>query len=175
MLGVTTQKKDPFMPIYEFYCENCNTIYNFFSKKINIKKTPGCPKCPNQKLSRQMSSFAITGKTSDKNNMEELPFDETKMEKAMQILSQEAGNIDEDDPRKTADLMRKLSDISGMELGDGMNEALNRIEKGEDPEKIEAEMGDLLDKEEPFHQTKKRIINGNRKPKPLKDDTLYEL
>ncbi len=33
------------MPIYEFYCEQCHTIYNFFSRKINLEKIPDCPKC----------------------------------------------------------------------------------------------------------------------------------
>ncbi|XCN71926.1 MAG: FmdB family zinc ribbon protein [Candidatus Electrothrix aestuarii] len=33
------------MPIYEFYCQDCNTIFNFFSSRINTEKRPDCPKC----------------------------------------------------------------------------------------------------------------------------------
>ena len=45
--------------------------------------------------------------------------------------------------------MRKLFDATGMPLGGGMQEALKRMESGEDPEKIEEDMGDLLEKD-PF-------------------------
>ncbi|MDP3283707.1 MAG: zinc ribbon domain-containing protein, partial [Desulfobacterales bacterium] len=39
------------MPIYEFYCQDCNTIYNFFSKSVNTKKSPNCPMCKTSRLS----------------------------------------------------------------------------------------------------------------------------
>ena len=26
------------MPIYEFYCPDCNTLFNFFSRTINTSK-----------------------------------------------------------------------------------------------------------------------------------------
>ena len=45
------------------------------------------------------------------------------MEKAMQMLSKEADHMDEDDPKHAANLMRKLSDMTGLHLGPGMEEA----------------------------------------------------
>ena len=42
------------MPIYEFYCQQCNTVYNFFSKTVNTEKTPYCPTCKDIKLERRM-------------------------------------------------------------------------------------------------------------------------
>jgi putative FmdB family regulatory protein len=99
------------MPIYEFYCEDCNTIFNFFSRSINTRKQPNCPKCNKKKLSRQMSAFAVTGRASEDGEMDDLPFDENKMEQAMQMLAGEAETINEDDPRQAADLMRKLSHL----------------------------------------------------------------
>ncbi len=70
--------------------------------------------------------------------------------------------------------MRKLTQMTGLELGSGMEEALRRMEAGEDPEQIEAEMGDLLEEEDPlvFQGQKK---TGRRQPPPRKDDKLYEL
>jgi len=164
------------MPIYEFYCEDCNTIFNFFSKTINTTKKPKCPKCKTRKLSRQMSAFSFTGKAKEDSDMDDLPFDESKMEKAMQMLAGEAENINEDDPRQAANLMRKLTDMTGLELGAGMQEALKRMEAGEDPDAIEAEMGDLLEGEEPFlmHE-KKGGGNAKKRPAPLRDETLYDL
>lgn len=164
------------MPIYEFYCQDCNTIFNFFSKTINTTKKPKCPKCKVKTLSRQMSAFAITGKAKEDADLDDLPFDESKMEKAMQMLAGEAENINEEDPRQAANLMRKLTDMTGLELGPGMQEALERMEAGEDPDAIEAEMGDLLEAEEPFALAgKKAAAGGRRRPAPTRDETLYDL
>lgn len=162
------------MPIYEFYCPQCHMIFNFFSRAINTEKIPPCPKCDRYKLERQMSSFAvIRGLKEDQDDG--LPdIDESKLEKAMTALASEAERINEDDPRQAAQLMRKLTDMTGLELGSGMEEALRRMEAGEDPEQIEAEMGDLLEAEDPvLLQGQKKA--GRRKPPPKKDDTLYEL
>ncbi|MBW2564753.1 MAG: zinc ribbon domain-containing protein, partial [Deltaproteobacteria bacterium] len=55
-------------------------------------------------------------------------------------------------------------------------EALSRMEKGEDPEKIEAEMGDIMEGEEPFLFPGKTGSGVKKKrPKPLVDETLYDL
>ncbi len=122
------------MPIYEFYCDDCNTIFNFFSRSINTTKKPKCPRCRRKTLSRRMSAFAVTGRVKEGGDGEDLPFDESRMEKAMQALAGEAESINEDDPRQAANLMRKLTDMTGLELGPGMTEALRRMEQGEDPD-----------------------------------------
>jgi putative FmdB family regulatory protein len=164
------------MPIYEFFCQDCNTIFNFFSRTINTRKVPTCPKCKKVKLTRQMSAFAITGKAEESDGMDDLPIDEGKMEKAMTMLASEADRIDENDPRQAANLMRRLTDMTGLELGAGMQEALSRLESGEDPDAIEAEMGDILENEEPFALgDKKGGKTGKKKRAPMRDDTLYDL
>lgn len=163
------------MPIYEFYCDNCNTIFNFFSRTINTKKRPKCPQCKTCILNRQMSSFAITGRASEDGDMDDLPVDEGKMEQAMQMLAGEAENVNEDDPKQAADLMRKLTHMTGLELGEGMEEALQRMEKGDDPEQIEADMGDLLENEDPFQLGTKKRAKGEARPAPARDETLYDL
>lgn len=117
--------------------------------------------------------FAISSGKKEEDDAT-LPIDESKMEQAMGMLANEAGKIDEDDPRQAAQLMRKLSDATGMKMGPGMEEALHRLEQGEDPEKIEAEIGDLLEGEEPFLMESK-AKSGTKKPKPKIDDTLYDL
>ncbi len=163
------------MPIYEFYCRKCNTIYNFFSRSVNTDKVPSCPRCKNVKLARRMSLFsAITGKARDGEEADPLRgMDESKMEKAMMQLAAEAENIREDDPRAAANLMRKLTDATGMKLGDGFQEALRRLEAGEDPEKIDEEMGDVLSAEDPFGE--KKNVGKSAARKPRKDETLYDL
>ena len=162
------------MPIYEFYCEKCNTLYSFFSKRINTDKIPFCPRCKTIKLQRQMSIFAkISGNRKETDN-DFPPIDEARMEKAMEMLTREADSIDEDDPRQAAQMMRKLTEATGLDLSSGMEEALSRLEKGEDPEQIEAEMGDILENEDPFVLTGKGKKSG-RRTKPIVDETLYDL
>jgi putative FmdB family regulatory protein len=164
------------MPIYEFYCEDCNTIFNFFSRTVNIRKKPKCPRCHNKSLKRQVSVFAFTGKVKEGGDTDDLPVDESKMEQAMMKLAGEAEKMNEDDPRQAANLMRKLSDMTGLELGASMNEALRRMEKGEDPDRIEDEMGHLLEEEDPFclpDKKGKRIKT--KRAEPNRDETLYDL
>ena len=163
------------MPIYEFYCHKCNTIYNFFSKSINTHKVPNCPKCGDVKLKRKVSIFATLSGRKEEDFGDGMPdIDESKMEKAMAMLAGEAGSMNEDDPRQAAQLMRKLSEATGLKMGAGMEEALSRMERGEDPDKIEEELGDLLEEEEPFVLDSKSK-GGAKKKKPKVDETLYDL
>ena len=162
------------MPIYEFYCSACNTLFNFFSKTVNTSRIPKCPKCQTQNLERRMSAFAFTGRAKESDETEDLPFDESKLEKAMEMMAREADKISEDDPRQAANLMRRMSDMTGIELGAGMQEALNRMEAGEDPDSIEADMGDIIENEEPFLLPEIKGV-GMRKNHPQRDDTLYDL
>ncbi len=164
------------MPIYEFYCPACHMIFNFFSRRINTEARPECPKCRKQKLERKPSVFAVTGRAKEPGGDEDLPVDPDKMEKAVEALAGEMDGISEDDPKQAARLMKKLTDMTGLELGPGMKEAMERLESGEDPEKIEAELGDILENEDPFvPQCKKARPGLKRSRPPARDDTLYEL
>lgn len=162
------------MPIYEFYCEACNTIFNFFSRRVNTSKLPPCPKCDRQ-LKRQMSSFAMIGKAKETEDGLPPDIDEARMERVLGELAHEAENIDENDPQQMARVMRKFSEKSGLSLGGTMEEALARMEAGDDPEKIEEEMGDIFENEDPFSLEKKKSGKALRKSGPLRDETLYDL
>lgn len=164
------------MPIYEFYCPDCNTIYNFFSSTVNTEKKPHCPRCPRQELTRLLSPFSTLrkGRSGEEDDLPIPDLDEHRMERAMAALAQEAESLDEEDPRQAAQLMRKLSDMTGVSLGPAMEEALQRMEAGEDPDEIEAEMGDLLDEADPFAPAPKKGGKG-RRPAPKVDETLYSL
>jgi putative FmdB family regulatory protein len=163
------------MPIYEFYCEACHTIFNFFSKRINTTKRPKCPQCKTRTLTREISLFAIGGRSSEEDAMDDFPVDESKMEQAMSMLAKEAEHINEDDPRQAANLMEKLTSMTGIELGPGMQEAIQRMKDGQDPDEIEAQMGDLLESEEPFLFPAKGEKSTMRRLYPKRDDKLYDL
>jgi len=164
------------MPIYEFYCTDCNTIFSFLSRSVNTTGTPLCPRCRKTRLQRQVSMFAVTGEAAEDGGPDDLPIDENKMERAIAALAGEAENINEDDPKQAAQLMRKFSDMTGMKLGDGMEQALGRLEAGEDPESIEQEMGDLMDEEEPFVMPDRKGGGRSRgRAAPRRDNKLYEM
>ena len=160
------------MPIYEFYCEPCNTIFNFFARSINTTAVPDCPRCSTP-LKRRMSMFACIGRAGEKDEMADMPFDEARLSAAMDKLAAEAESMNEEDPRQAANLMRKFTEMTGVKLGDGMQEALRRMETGEDPDSIEADMGDVLEQEDPFAPGSSRAQQ--RRTKPRRDETLYEL
>jgi len=113
------------MPIYEFYCKKCNTVYKFYSRTIDTSTIPKCPGCKRVKLERIFSSFATLTKKEGVDSPEAgIPdIDETKLERAMAMLEKEAEGMDENDPGQAADLMRKLTDAAGISLGEGMEEA----------------------------------------------------
>jgi hypothetical protein len=121
-----------------------------------------------------MSVFSTPRNRAEDDDMPLPDIDETKMEKAMALLEKEAEHVDENDPKQAANLMRKLTDMTGLNLGSGMEEALQRMEAGEDPEKIEAEMGDILAEEEPFN-FKKTLLRASKYRPPKIDGNLYDL
>ncbi len=162
------------MPIYEFYCDQCNVIFNFFSSRVNTTKIPDCPRCDKKELSKQISTFVTIGKAKEEGEDILGGLDESKMEGAFESLMREAEHINEDDPRQMASLMRKFTSQTGVHLGDSMEEAISRMEAGEDPDQVEKEMGDLLNEDDfSLESVKKKALHLSRQP--VHDEKLYEL
>ena len=139
------------MPIYEFACPKCRKIFSFLSKRLNPDRLPVCPKCGNKKLKKELSRFAMTrglsepasGGAGDEGPMPDL--DDPRVARAMAEMERDMGQLDENNPKHMAHMMRKMKDI--MPAGTMPKEfdiAIKRLEAGEDPEKIEADMGDIL-------------------------------
>ena len=141
----------PTMPFYEFYCEDCHTLFNFYSRRVNTEKRPACPRCARPEITRKVSIFAISKGRAEADGGEDLPdLDEERLERAFGSMAGELEGLDEEDPRAAARAMRRLFDATGLRLGAGMEEAMRRMEAGEDPEQVEAELGDVLESEDPF-------------------------
>jgi len=67
------------------------------------------------------------------------------MERAMMEFERDMEHVDENNPKHMAHMMRKMKDL--MPAGSVPKEldvAIKRLEAGEDPEKIEEDMGDVL-------------------------------
>ena len=143
------------MPIYEFACPKCRVIFNFLSQRINPDRKPICPKCGNKKMRKEMSRFAMTkglkesaapAAGTDAQGGPPMPdMDDPRVERAMMEMERDMEHLDENNPKHMAHMMRKMKDI--MPPGTMPKEldiAIKRLEAGEDPEKIEADMGDVL-------------------------------
>jgi putative FmdB family regulatory protein len=178
------------VPIYEFYCSRCHRVFNFLSRRVNTEGAPACPRCGLQDLQRRVSAFAISKGRKEPEKPAETPgadpfagMDEGKLMRVMEELGPEAEKLGEDDPRGAARLMRRLFAATGMPVQSGMEEALRRMEAGEDPEKVEEEMGDVLEQDpfgsepgqgEPLEQ-KRALASLRRRLPPPVDATLYEM
>ena len=177
------------MPIYEFYCPDCHRVFNFLSRAVDTTRTPRCPRCEGDRLARRASAFAISKGRKEEPKPEAPPpdVDEARLERAMETLAGEMDTLDENDPRQGASLMRRLFEATGMPVGGGMEEALRRMESGEDPEKIEEDMGGVLE-QDPFGgllggegddkdpaEGKKGLGRLRRMLPPQVDPELYEM
>jgi putative FmdB family regulatory protein len=144
------------MPIYEYYCRPCHTIFSFFARSASSSNQPVCPKCQHKPLEKQVSRFAISKGLSEPSSGGDDPFahlDDAQMEKLMTEMSStfgDDGDSGSENPQEMARMMHKLFNMTGMQPSQAMQEAMRRMEAGEDPDRIDEEMGSILDEEEPM-------------------------
>jgi len=141
------------MPIYEFACPKCRRIFSFLSKRLNPDRQPVCPKCGRRKLSKQVSWFAMskgrkepaTGGGLAEDGPPLPDFDDPRVEHAMMEMERDMAHLDENNPRHMARMMKKMKELMPPgSVPKELDTAIKRLEAGEDPEKIEADMGDVL-------------------------------
>src|SRR4029077_12559202 len=141
------------MPIYEYACPKCRVIFSFLSKRINPDRLPVCPKCGNKKMAKQVSRFAmsrglaepIPNAGAEAGEPPDPDFDDPRIERAMMEMERDMEHLDENNPKHMAHMMRKMKDLMPPgTMPKEMDIAIKRLEAGEDPEKIEEDMGDVL-------------------------------
>ena len=142
------------MPIYEFACPKCRIIFNFLSKRTNPDRSPACPKCGDKKMAKQMSRFTAPRRAKepaakgDFGGGDEAPMpdlDDPRIAHAMSEMERDMEHLDENNPKHMAHMMRKMKDLMPPgTMPKEMDIAIKRLEAGEDPEKIEEDMGDVL-------------------------------
>jgi putative FmdB family regulatory protein len=141
------------MPIYEFACPKCRRIFSFLSKRVKPDRPPTCPKCGNKKLKKEVSRFAMSrglkepaAKTETGAGEPPMPdMDDPRVERAMMEMERDIKGLDENNPKHMAHMMRKMKDLMPPgSMPKELDTAIKRLEAGEDPEKIEADMGDVL-------------------------------
>jgi putative FmdB family regulatory protein len=125
------------MPIYEYRCQTCGKKQSVFWRSLSAVDDAAlkCERCGGRKLSRLMSKVRVVRGSTDSNG---------SMGSADDAMMNEMAGLDENDPRALAGFMRKMAQESGEDMGPEFDEVVGRLEKGEDPEKIEQSMGDLF-------------------------------
>ncbi len=138
------------MAIYEYYCPDNHTIYQFYAKTLaQSKTTPRCPENPKYRMKKLLSAFAVTkgGRQDEGAAVRSGPeagdsADDARMEAAMGAMEKEFAHVDENDPRAMARMMRKMSELTGEKIDGEMEEVVRKLEEGADPESLEEQFGD---------------------------------
>ena len=172
------------MPIYEFYSPDSHRIYSFLAKRfLKEGELPICPDGPKHRMEKVVSAFAFTGKAKEVVKKEGGSGAEMdpRMEREMMKMADEFSKMDEKnpDPRMMGKMMRRMMEASGQKLPGEMGEMLQRLEKGENPDKLEEEYGDVMEKMdgleglggEKVEDWKMRL---RRRVPPRRDPKLYE-
>jgi hypothetical protein len=138
------------MPIYEYYCPDNHTLYQFYAKTLAQGQTiPRCPDNPKFRMQKSVSAFAVTsgGKGADGETPADAggegndPAEDARMEAAMGAMEQEFSNVDENDPRAMGRMMRRMAELTGEKIDGEMEEVVRKLEEGADPESLEDQLG----------------------------------
>jgi len=144
------------MPIYEYQCASCGRVLSFLVRSVAGHKPPACPQCGHKIMARVLSCFAaIQGSRYAAAEAAPSSLNHTPssippppgggdLPPGMERLLSEAEGMDQNDPRAMGRFMRKMAAETGEPMPEEMTEVVRRLEAGEDPEKIEEQMGDGL-------------------------------
>ena len=114
------------MPIYEYLCRRCNTIFQFLVRNPSGTTAPICPQCgKGDSMEKVISTFSVKSGSFSIDDMAD---------------DQSLAGLDAEDPKAMASAIRRMADEMGEDLGPEVNEALSRLEAGEDPETIERDL-----------------------------------
>jgi putative FmdB family regulatory protein len=118
------------MPRYDYRCQSCKKRSVIFQTYAEYgRKKVKCPHCGSEELQRLIGRVRIA--RSEESRLDELsdPSD--------------WGDVDENDPRSMARMMRKMGSELGEDMPGEFDEVVDRLEAGEDPDDIEESMPDL--------------------------------
>ena len=178
------------MPIYEFACNDCRTIFQFFSRRVNTEAVPDCPKC-GRKLSKQVSLFrarsgsgsnpdpwGLEGDGCDDDTASAPDFnpEDERIAGAIDALGSKIDNMDDTDTAGAAKLMQEFSQMSGVKFKKNVRDARGRIAGGEDADAVMSDLGDAA--ENPFETDSPGSGPSQAVPHPTpyeKDPTLYDM
>jgi putative FmdB family regulatory protein len=115
------------MPTYEYRCLDCGKKVSIYLRYDEYgKKAIRCTHCGSQDLRRLIGRVRFA--RSEESQMDSLD---------------DWANVDENDPRAMARMMRKMSEEVGEDMPPEFDEVVGRLEAGESPEEIEQSIPEL--------------------------------
>src|SRR6185369_8764000 len=103
--------EDHRVPIYEYDCRGCRRRVSILVRSLSSQEAPRCPRCDSAELHRLMSRFA-TVKSED-----------ARLDSLAD--PSQFGDLDENDPRSVARMMKRMGDKMGEDLGDDLEGAMD--------------------------------------------------
>ena len=113
------------MPVYEYLCSACGRRFSRFFWRISDADGTQC-RCGSADLEQLISRVSMPRS------------EESRMESMADPSGW--GDLDENDPKSMARMMKKMGSEMGEDLGPEFNEVVDRLEAGEDPESIESSL-----------------------------------
>ncbi len=110
------------MPIYEFRCDDCERITNYFSRKPDPKATAACEHCGSESTHRLVSSFARTYSRED------------VLERYGDPATDDKADIK--DPRQIGSWVEKRFDEYGVEMPESAREMIDAAREGDLPDPV---------------------------------------
>ena len=118
------------MPTYEYRCLDCRKRAAIYQSYADYGRVPvACPHCGSARLERRIGRVRVA----------------RSEESRLDTLSDPSdwGDVDENDPRSVARMMRRMGSEMGEDMPAEFDEVVDRLEAGESPEEIEKDIPDL--------------------------------
>ena len=147
------------MPIYEFACRDCRTIYSFFSRRVDTSSTPPCPRC-GRALDRQVSLFRAgrasaaspdplglgdDGLDADFPDVPDFDPGDGRVAGAVAEMGDRLDRIDPNDTAGAAALVKEFSEKSGIKLNAKAMDALGKLAAGDDSEATQNQLAEAVE------------------------------
>ena len=176
------------MPIYEFACQDCRTLFSFFSRRVDTSSTPPCPRC-GKPLSRQVSLFAAgrsaggdadpfglgdDGLDADFPDAPDFDSGDERVGRAIAEMGDRIDRLDPSDTAGTSRLLKEFSEKSGVKFNGKIMQAIDRLAAGDQSEEAGRQLAEALENGHLLEDLAKRASSAPDAPFD-RDPTLYDM
>lgn len=121
------------MPVYEFLCEDCKTVFNFYSSSIDTDTVPCCPRCTSGKMKRQFSVFSTQGKGEE--------YSEKVLCKAFETL---IDSVEEEKAENLAGKLMQFAENSGVDFKQNVDDDIKKYIDGDQSEGLKTKLANYI-------------------------------